>query len=153
MTGGNTGRYLLTCVASQTRREAAGFCVSALMVLALCLTAVGESTAQAAEATNTKQPLSVIYFGELKSARGKDFVSFLESHFAKAGSGELAKFRPAAAKDYDVVIMDYGEVKVANNRIQLPDVPFGKGYSRPTMMLGASGALMCGNMGLKTAYL
>jgi hypothetical protein len=153
MIGENRARFLPARGTSRMCGGTANALLSVFMGLVVCLAGVAENTAQAAEATNAKEPLRVIYFGELKSARGKDFVSFLESHFVKVGSGELAKFRPAAANDYDVVIMDYGEVKVANNRIQLPDVPFGKGYSRPTMMLGASGALMCGNMGLKTAYL
>ncbi len=133
--------------------RAAGGLLSGSVATLLCLAAMSGTRAGAAEPASSKLPLRVIYFGQLQSGRGEDFVGFLESHFTKVGRGELGAFRPEAAKDYDVVIMDYGELTVTKNGIQTPPIPFGTGYSRATMMLGATGALVGGQMGLKTGYL
>ena len=97
--------------------------------------------------------LSVIYYGKLDSARGRDFVSFLHLHFSKAGQGDLAAFGTKEAAGYDVAILDYDELKVVKNRIQMPPILFESSYSRPMMTLGATGALVCDRLRLKTGYL
>ena len=94
-----------------------------------------------------------MYFGRLNTERAKDFVQFLQGHFAKVGSGEIGSFQEAQVKDYDVVLMDYDELKLVDNHIQMPPNPFARSYSRPTVMIGATAALMSRNMGLKTGYL
>ncbi len=105
------------------------------------------------EATEAKIPLSVGYFGDPQSARGKDFLQFLQKHFATATAGKLTEFEPKKSELFDVVILDYDELKIVNKRIQMPSVPCDKSFRRPTMTLGATGALICDRMGLKTGYL
>ena len=101
----------------------------------------------------TKVPLRVGYFGRPQTLRSKDFVAFLEKNFDTVRQGELEKFRQKDAEEFDVVILDYDELKVVNNRIQLPRVPFDRQYTRPIVTIGATGALICGRLGLKTGYL
>ena len=96
--------------------------------------------------------LRVLYLGEPGSAREKDFVGFLEKHFTKVGKGDLEEFKQEQANDYDVVIMDV-LMTIKNYAIHTPRVDVGREYGRPTMMLGAGGALICDTLSLKTGYL
>lgn len=110
----------------------------------------------AAEGTPTAPPklgFRVIYYGHPQSTRAKDFVGFLEKHFAKVGQGDLDAFSEPDGAAYDVTILDYGELKLVSNHLQLPKKLVSKQYSRPTVTIGATGALVCGRMGLKTGYL
>ncbi len=97
--------------------------------------------------------LRVIYFGEEGAAREKDFAAFLTNHFAVVGTGNLEEFQETKAKGYDVVILDYGEVKISGNRIEMPKKIVSRSFSRPTMTLGATGGLVSGRLRLKTDYL
>jgi hypothetical protein len=107
----------------------------------------------AAGAEAAKIELSVVYYGQLQSARGKDFVSFLGQHFTKVAQRELTAFSAKESAAYDVAILDYDELKVVNNHIQMPPIPFDSSYSRPMMTLGATGAMVCQRLRLKTGYL
>jgi hypothetical protein len=100
-----------------------------------------------------KSALRVAYFGPAQTPREKDFVELLEKHFAKVARGELNSFREADATGQDVVILDYGELKIVNNAIQCPKIPFGERYARPTLTVGATGALVCDMLRLRTGYL
>ncbi len=110
-------------------------------------------------ATNAAAPaparieLRVIYFGHPDTPRAKDFVAFLNRHFTKVGQGNLDAFREADAADYDVALLDYDELHVVSNRIQMPKVMVDRRYTHPTVTIGATGALVCQRMGLKTGYL
>lgn len=97
--------------------------------------------------------LRVAYFGRLETDRGKDFIGFLKAHFTRVGQGNLETFAEKDAAGYDVVILDYDELKVTDNRIQMPPIPFCRQYSRPTVTLGATGALVSDRLNLKTGYL
>ena len=114
---------------------------------------LGASAADGATTVPPKIALRVIYYGYPQSARAKDFVGFLEKHFAKVGQGDLDAFSESDGAAYDVILLDYGELKVVNNHIRLPKKIVSKQFSRPTVTIGATGALVCGRMGLKTAYL
>jgi hypothetical protein len=111
------------------------------------------ASAPAAEPVPAKSPLRVGYFGRLQTARGKDFVAFLEQHFAAVGQSELTEFRQSEAERFNVVILDYDEVKIVNNRIQMPEVQLDRRFARPTVTIGATGALVCDRLRLKTGYL
>ncbi len=129
---------------------------SAGLTLALITSVCGTFTTHSAEAAKTpdgKLALRIIYFGQPNSARQKDFVSFLGKHFDKVSAGDLNAFAPKDAAGYDVVLLDYDEVKVVGNTIQMPKTPLLENYSRPTLTLGATGALMCDRWRLKTGYL
>ncbi len=100
-----------------------------------------------------KIELRVVYFGHPGTPRAKDFAEFLNQHFSKVGQGDLDKFRETDAADYDVTLLDYDELKVISNRIQMPKVMVSREFARPTVTIGATGALVCQRMGLKTGYL
>ncbi len=106
-----------------------------------------------AKTAEDKPSLRVIYFGKPQSARQKDFVGFLRQHFVKVDRGDLAAFSEKEAEGYDVVLLDYDELRIANNAIQMPRIPFTAKCSRPIMTLGATGALVCERLRLKTGYL
>ncbi len=106
-----------------------------------------------APAAEPKIDLRVIYFGYLDTTRAKDFTEFLQNHFNKVGQGELEAFQEKQAEGYDVVILDYGELKIVKDRIQMPKNMVGRQFSRPTVTIGATGAMVSGRLGLKTGYL
>lgn len=115
-----------------------------------CLTAHATEPLPSAQG---KTSLAVLYVGYPQTSREKDFVDFLEKHFVKVGRGNLDAFRESDVDGYDAVILDYGELKIVKNAIQCPKVPFGDRYSRPTVTIGATGALVCDRLKLKTGYL
>ena len=127
-----------------------GFClilsVEAFFVLAT-------SAAGGMDSAFPKIDLRVIYFGHPQSPRARDFVEFLEKHFSKVGQGDLDTFRESEAAGYDVTNLDYDEVKIVTNYIQMPKAIVSKQYHRPTVTIGATGALVCERLGLKTGYL
>ncbi len=100
-----------------------------------------------------KVNLRVLYVGEPDTDREKDFVGFLEKHFAKVGKADLEKVEPKDAEGFDVVIVDYSGLTIKGNAIVTPRIPFGRGYSSPVLTIGAAGALVCDSLGLKTGYL
>ena len=111
------------------------------------------SAAGGVDTASPKIDLRVIYFGHPQTPRARDFVEFLEKHFSKVGQGDLDTFRESDAAGYDVTILDYDELKVVNNRIQMPKTVVSKQYIRPTVTIGATGALVCERLGLQTGYL
>ncbi len=124
-----------------------------LLLAAAAFVFMAQAAAGAVDTGSSKIELRVIYFGHPQSARANDFVGFLEKHFTKVSQGDLDTFRESEAADYDVTILDYDELKVVNNRIQWPKKIVSKQYSRPTLTIGATGALVSERLGLKTGYL
>lgn len=115
--------------------------------------ALAAPAAAGADAAAPKLELRVIYFGHPQSSRAKDFVGFLEEHFSKVGQGDLDTFRESEAASYDVTILDYDELKIVTNHIQMPKIIVSKQYNRPTVTIGATGAMVCERLRLKTGYL
>lgn len=129
-------------------------CIGFYLILAVgAFFDLATSAAGGADTASPKTDVRVIYFGHLQSARAQDFVGFLEKHFSKVGQGDLDTFRESEAAGYDVTILDYDEVKVVTNHIQMPKTIVSKKYLRPTVTIGATGALVCEQLGLKTGYL
>ena len=124
-----------------------------LILAAEAFLASATSAAGGVDSASPKIELRVIYFGHPQSPRAKDFMGFLEQHFSKVGQGDLDTFRESEGAGYDVTILDYDEVKVVTNYIQMPKAIVSKQYRRPTVTIGATGALVCGRLGLKTGYL
>ncbi|MHC4567555.1 MAG: hypothetical protein ACYTE3_17560, partial [Planctomycetota bacterium] len=59
------------------------------------------------EATaESKISLRILYAGMPGTARQKDFVSFLSSHFAEVKSVDVGSFTAEQANESDVVILD-----------------------------------------------
>jgi hypothetical protein len=124
-----------------------------LILAAGALFLLATSAAAGAGAASPKIGLRVIYFGHPQSPRAKDFVGFLEQHFSKVGQGDLDTFREPDAAGYDVTILDYDELKIVNKHIQMPKTIVSKQYLRPTVTIGATGAMVCNRLGWKTGYL
>ena len=121
--------------------------------LALVTFACSSSFAADAAASSPKIALRVIYFGHPQSARAKDFVGLLQQHFTKVGQGDLDTFRESDAAGYAVTILDYDELKVVKNRIEMPKKIVSRQFAHPTITIGATGALICQQLGLKRGYL
>jgi hypothetical protein len=112
-----------------------------------------------------KAKLKVLYAGNLESPRGKDFLSFLEKSFAKAGSVQLGKFEEDAAKDYDVVIFDWtsiyprdkdGKISYDKNGggFSSPPAPrLSQKFNRASILIGAAGGQISGPLQLKIDWL
>ena len=94
-----------------------------------------------------KIDLRILYAGLADTDRQKDFVKFLSGHFEKVKASDYLNFRAEQADGFDVVILDHDG---AEFRAPRPDVP--RDYSRATITMGVPGALICSNLGLKTAY-
>jgi hypothetical protein len=124
-----------------------------LILAAGAFVALAASAGEGVDTASPRIDLRVIYFGHPQSPRAKDFVGFLEKHFSKVGQGDLGTFRESEAAAYDVTILDYDELKVVTNHIQMPKIVVSKQYNRPTVTIGATGALVCERLGLKTGYL
>lgn len=127
-----------------------------LLSLALATTFLGSLAVNhggRAQAAPEKIRLRVLYVGHPQTPREKDFVECLQKHFVKVGKGDLDKFGEKDAEGYDVVILDYSGLVIKDNAILFPAPPFGDSYSRPTVTVGATGALVCGGLRLKTGYL
>ncbi len=107
---------------------------------------------EAVKAGGGKLDLRVLYIGYPGTEREKDFVGFLEKHFAKVGKGDLNKFDVKDAEGFDVVVLDYDGLSVEDNVTRMPRVPFDRSYTRPTVTMSAVGALACDQLGLKTGY-
>ena len=128
----------------------------ALLVLgvsALILSHLASLSCEGITPAEGKVNLRVLYVGEPDTDREKDFVGFLEKHFAKVAKADLEKVEVKDGDGFDVVIVDYSGLTIKGNAIVTPRMPFGRDYSRPVLTIGAAGALVCDSLGLKTGYL
>jgi len=87
-------------------------------------------------------PLKVLYVGNDRD-RAADYESFLKRHFAKVTVARREGFDPAAARDADVVLLDWSQ---SEDEVDKATSPFGKleDWSRPTVLLGSAGLFMAG---------
>lgn len=89
--------------------------------------------------------LKILYAGNPGSRREADFVEFLKKHFKEVKTGDLAVFNGSQADAVDVTILDY------DGRAPEPFIP--EDYTAPTITMGATGAQICGRLGLAPGYL
>jgi hypothetical protein len=87
-------------------------------------------------------PLRVLYVGNDRD-RSADYEAFLKKHFAKVTVAPRKGFDPAAARDADVVLLDWSQSEDSVDKVTSP---LGKleGWSRPTVLLGSAGLFMAG---------
>jgi len=111
-------------------------------VLLLVLTTAGPWGTKGA-AAGPLLPLRVLYLGNAKSPRAADYEAFLKRHFRRVTVAEREGFDPAAAKDADVVLLDWSQ---RDTEVSKAKSPFGKleGWYRPTVLLGSAGLLLAG---------
>jgi hypothetical protein len=107
--------------------------------------------------------LKVLYAGHPNTDRTKDFVSFLEKHFAKVGSADFGKFRDQDAKRYDVVIFDWtsiyprnkaGAIDNSAGSMTMPPAPqLSPNFAKASILIGAAGGQLAGTHKLKINWL
>jgi hypothetical protein len=83
-----------------------------------------------------------------KVGRTDDFVTFLNKHFIKVARTDYKSFQEEQAKDFDVVIIDYGMERPGTPVPQLSPA-----YSRATVTMGVPGSMVCRRLNLKPGYL
>ena len=82
-------------------------------------------------------PQRVLYVGH----RGAEFKPLLKRHFAKTQTVPREAFKPAQAKDYDVVLLDWPQSEEARADRLGKSCPLGRReeWSKPTVLLGSAG--------------
>jgi len=96
--------------------------------------------------------LRILYAGHQGSVRERDFINFLAKYFVEVRTAELTKFTAKQSIGFDVMILDYDRDNTGNvPELLLADLS--KDYSRSTVTVGVTGALLCDRLKLKTGYL
>jgi len=98
-------------------------------------------------ATPAKIAIRILYAGHPGSAREKDFVEFLVKNFTQVQTGDLATFNDKSADGFDVAILDYDGAP-----FKAPRPTLSQNYARATVTIGVPGALIGGQLRLKTGY-
>jgi hypothetical protein len=118
------------------------------------LTLLALAGALAAQEPSSKITLGVLYAGVLDSPRTADFKEFLESHFTKVGTVELATLDRKAAEGYDVVIVDSPSPFKGDNGFELPKAgDLDLDFTRPTILMGAAGGKVLRSLQIKLDWL
>jgi len=119
------------------------------LIASFLLTGIALAAEPAGPASRpTKIDLKLLFAGQPSTPRAREFVEFLSRHFASVQAGDIENFTDDQARGFDVVLVDYG-----GKTFNWPKVKVGDTYSRPTITIGVPGALLCGNLRLKTGYL
>jgi hypothetical protein len=92
-------------------------------------------------------PLRVLYVGNAREARARHFATFLAKHFAHVAVADRAAFDPAAARDADVVLLDWSQ---RDGPLEKTAVPLGRleDWQKPTVLLNSAGLLVAARWGL-----
>ncbi len=97
---------------------------------------------------NGRIKLRILCTTSPEEGRTDDFTGFLSKHFVKAAATDYKNFREELAKDFDVVIIDYGM-----RRLGTPVPKISRDYSRATVTIGVAGSMVCRRLNLKPGYL
>ncbi|HUV63524.1 MAG TPA: hypothetical protein VMW24_06465 [Sedimentisphaerales bacterium] len=97
---------------------------------------------------NGKIKLRILCTTSPNEGRTADFTSFLSRHFIKVETTDYESFREDLAKDFDVVIIDYGATRPGTPVPQLS-----LSYCRATITFGVAGSMVCRRLDLKPGYL
>ena len=92
-------------------------------------------------ATETKQPLRVLYVGNTKKERASEFEKLLRAHFAEVTIADRTDFDPARAKGADVVVLDWSQ---SDSNLESTKIPFGRfeDWTKPTVLVNHAGLLV-----------
>ena len=94
------------------------------------------SLAVVARASDALLPQRILYIGHRKA----EFEPVLMAHFAKVQSTARESFQPAAAMDFDVVLLDWPQSEIARQqRNGLSTLGQREQWSKPTVLLGSAG--------------
>ena len=103
---------------------------------------------QSAPAAGEVSKLRILYAGHSGSDREKEFVAFLQKHFAVVQTGNLQTFQEAETEGFDVTLLDWD-----TNEFKGPRPALSETFSRPIITLGVPGGLIASQWRLKTGYL
>lgn len=108
--------------------------------IGVVLMAIGSPRGIAGE---SRLPLNLLYVGNEDTPRAAQFVEFLESQFERVDAVDRGKFEPAAARDADVVLLDWSQ---RDTEVEEAVSPLGprENWSKPTVLLGSAGLLLAG---------
>jgi hypothetical protein len=120
--------------------------VLAVALVALQLVAAGHVVA--GEQQGEKIDLRILYAGQPGSDREREFLGFLREHFVEVGEADLREFGESQAKGFGVVILDWD-----GKDLRAPRPKLSQSYARATVTVGVPGAMICGNLNLKSGYL
>jgi hypothetical protein len=101
----------------------------------------GALACPAAAAGQGRLPLRILYIGSDK-ARTAAYADFLRERFSGVRVAQSHGFEPAAARDADVVLLDWSpeaDVKNARSPLGRPEA-----WSKPTVLLGSAGLMLAG---------
>ena len=126
-----------------------GFCLLWVAASAAAQDSRPLYTSPAAE----KLPVRVLYTGEASHPRTADFLAVLRATFVKADAVPHGKLDAAAAKDYDVVILDGPSPFGENDKFTIPRLPELKDWKKPTILMGAAGGSFVGKQKIKLDWL
>lgn len=132
-----------------------------MMLRSLALASLALASAAPQERAAEKIALRVLYAGRPDSGREKEFVDLLGRHFEKVGSIHLKAASTTAAKDWDVVVLDWVSIYARDEKgaivkgkgLSMPPVKLDPGFSRATVMIGATGGSVGGAQKLKLDWL
>lgn len=100
-----------------------------------------------------KLPQRVLYAGKADDARTREFVAFLESHFAEVGQVDYSAFKPSDADRYDVIVFD-APTKPRPGAIGLPTPPvLPSGFNRASVLIAGAGVNLGRELKLKLDWL
>ena len=114
-------------------------------LLYIMAAAVLAGVTKAADEPERKIDLKILYAGNPTSSRTTDFVTFLDAHFARVETADLAKLSEEQAGHFDVVMLDHDDRRP-------PRPKFSDGYAVPTVLMGVAGAHIASTNHLKTGY-
>lgn len=90
-----------------------------------------------AQAAPERLPQRLLFVGETAHAeRGREFVDFLQRHFATVAMTTHAAFTVAATKDVDVVLLDWHQGDTDRTRSPLGEF---EAWNKPLVLLGSAG--------------
>lgn len=102
--------------------------------------------------------LHIAFVGDLQQDRGKDYVQFLRSQFARVDAVERSSCTPAQLRCADVVVLDWPQQGAVSDWIRdKPRVrvnPLGElaRWDRPTVLLGSAGLNAAADWSLPGTY-
>jgi hypothetical protein len=145
---------VLTTGRESMRIRAAGVsCLTVLVGTMLCQAAsqvgpAGVNPQSANVNPRLDRSLKILYAGRPGSDREKDFVGFLQKHFALVRTGNLETFQEADTQGFAVTLLDWDF-----GVFEGPCPVLSEAFSRPVITLGVHGSMMCSRWRLKTTYL
>src|SRR5690606_10191372 len=118
-------------------------------LLSTALHAQAAAPAPAAQTTDTKQPLAVLYVGSAEGPRTANLVDFLQRHFARVGTAGYPTVDAKQADAYAVGVPD-AEMHPKENSIGIgPQPKLPADYARATVLVNGPGVIVAQQLGSK----